>query len=175
MKALFLTLALTLSPLAASAQAHPEATPEATLTRRLLAIEGEPSPEWVRGLGPAGRDALLAMTETDRPLVLRRRAVMAIRHFAEPVVLERLVVLARDPHEDAILSRQALHALSLAFGAAIWPVLAAALDDVRPIVRAGAATELAAVDGAAAIALLRARRDREDVPLVRDALDALLR
>lgn len=171
MKALFLTLALTLFPLAASAQADPEAT----LTRRLLAIEGEPSSDWVRGLGPTGRDALLAMTAHDRPLVLRRRAVMAIRHFAEPVVLERLVVLARDPHEDAILSRQALHALSLAFGAAIWPVLASALDDVRPIVRAGAASELAAVDGAAAVALLRARRDREHSPVVRDALDALLR
>jgi HEAT repeat protein len=176
-----LVLALVLMPVAASAQlAPPPAVPATSerareLERRLVVIEGEATAEWVRALSDADRASLRALAEDRaRALVVRRRAVLALRHLPEPSTRALLERRAADPTEDAIVSRYALRALALGFGRDAFAPISAALSDPRAQVRMGAAEALAITGRVRARPALEAALRRETEAFVRRALSRLL-
>jgi hypothetical protein len=147
----------------------------AAIAHQLVRIEGEVPASWVRGLDAESRAILFVLVEDRaRPLVVRRRGVLALRHLAEPAVRALLERRAGDETEDPIVSRYALRALALAFGAAAFEVIAARLDDPRAHVREGAAEALALADGVRAQAALRSARRTEREAFVQQTLDRLL-
>jgi HEAT repeat protein len=145
------------------------------LGRQLVLIEGEVPAAWVRGLTPADRAVLRGLAE-DRvqPVVVRRRAVLALRHLPEPAVRALLVRRAEDPAEDPIVSRYALRALALAFGASAFDAIAARLDDARAQVRDGAAEALVLADRSRARPALSVALAAETTTFVRRTLERLL-
>jgi HEAT repeat protein len=145
------------------------------LGRQLVVIEGEVPEAWVRGLTPADRTRLRALAE-DRAqaVVVRRRAVLALRHLPEPAVRALLVRRAEDPAEDPIVSRYALRALALAFGASAFDVIAARLEDARAQVRDGAAEALVLADRSLARPALARALATESTAFVRRTLERLL-
>ena len=147
----------------------------AALARQLVRIEGEVPAAWVRGLGAADRAILLGLVEDPaRPLVVRRRAVLALRHLAEPAVRAVLERRGADPSEDPIVSRYALRALALGFGSAAFEAILAGLHDARAHVREGAAEALVLIDRARARAALERARETERETFVRQTLERLL-
>jgi|GEM_PF-2429725 len=151
--------------------AVPETDALARMRRALLVIEGEAPASFFAGQGRAGRDALLSILASwSEPLILRRRAAVALHHYPEPVVRAALEARAIDEAEDAIVSRYALRTLGLAFGASAFEVIAARLGDPRPFVREGAALSLTALDAGRAAPYLRARLAIEPEAFVRSTL-----
>lgn len=175
-----LTLVL-LTAAPASAQLVPgEAPPAAVehdraLVRRLVVIEGEASAAWVRGLSAHDRARLRSLAEDSaQPLVVRRRAVLALRHLPEPEVRALLIRRAEDAAEDPVVSRYALRALALGFGAAAFDAIATRLSDGRAQVRDGAAEALVLADRARARPVLGQALARETEAFVRRTLERLL-
>ncbi len=141
----------------------------------LLVIEGEAPASFYAALGIEGRDALLTIVrDPDRPVGLRRRAVLALYHYATPLVRTELEARASSGTEDAIVSRYALRSLGSAFGAAAFDVIAARLEDARPLVREGAAIALSAIDAARARPILTALLRTEGERFIRETIAALL-
>lgn len=181
MNARLFALALLCVPFTAAAQSTDPHAPSAPVVetearsemrRALLAIEGEAPASFFAARGPRGRDALLSLlVDAGEPLLFRRRAAIALRHYPEPVVRAALEARAIDETEDAIVSRYALRTLGLAFGASAFEVIAARLDDPRAFVREGAALSLRAIDASRAAPYLRARRAIEAEAFVRAALE----
>jgi HEAT repeat protein len=147
----------------------------AAIARQLVRIEGEVPATWVRGLGAADRAILFLLAEDPaRALVVRRRAVLALRHLAEPAVRALLERRASDPSEDAIVSRYALRALALGFGEEAFDAIVARLGDARAHVREGAAEALVLADPARARAALEGALAVETSPFVRRTIERLL-
>lgn len=171
--ALALALLFALAAPAAAQQVRPEI--EQRVLRALFVIEGEAPDSFFVTLGNEGRDALLAMVrDRSRGPGVRRRAVLALRHYPEASVRAELEQRAVDVAEDAIVSRYALRALASAFAASTFEILRARLDDPRALVREGAAVELGGLDLERARPLLAARAAQESEAFVRDRIERLL-
>ncbi len=104
-----------------------------------------PASFWER-LGTEGFAALaIIVDDASRPLGLRRRAVVAMRHYRSPEARGVLLALARARGLDELVSRYALGSLAAAFGIDALDALLAGLRDERAMVREGAVLALAAL------------------------------
>lgn len=76
------------------------------IERALFIVEGEAPASFFVSLGVEGREALVGIAlDRGRALGLRRRAVLALHHYADARVRAVLGFLAADPTEDAVVSR----------------------------------------------------------------------
>ncbi len=149
--------------------------------RALLAIDALPPAAFWQGLGPEGLAALAGiLDDASRPVGLRRRAVLALRHDESAASLAILRSLARAEAEDEIVSRSALRVLTEREGLAAIDTLAASLGDRRAHVREGAVLAIRSLragqqlDRARASALLTPAHAREQETFVRVAIEAVL-
>lgn len=151
----------------------------ARVERALVRYEGQPSASYWSTLGPEGLAALREIIDgAPRPQGLRRRAVVALRHYdqARPL-LESLVERAE---EDEIVVRYALTALVSLRGVAAMPSIERALGDRRALVRLGAVRALETLRDAGTLTTERARavlaplRASEPDAAVRASVEQLL-
>jgi hypothetical protein len=142
--------------------------------RALFILEGEAPAAFYAALGAEGRQALLTLVaDATRPVGLRRRAVLALRHYPDAGVRTALEARAADVAEDAIVSRYALRALAQAFGVSAFEVIARRLSDPRAFVREGAVIALGSLDRARAIAAVAPMLESEPEGFVRETIRSL--
>ena len=153
----------------------------ARVERALLAIDSAPSAAFWRGLGPEGLAALASvLDDASRPVGLRRRAALALRHDRSATSITMLESLALSPREDELVSRNALTALTERRGRDALVVIERAIGDRRAHVREGAVLaigtlrERGLIDGARASASLVPMRTREPELFVRETIDRVL-
>jgi hypothetical protein len=153
----------------------------ARVERALLAIDSAPSAAFWQGLGPEGLAALASvLDDASRPVGLRRRAALALRHDRSATSIAILESLALDAREDELVSRNALTALTERRGREALVVIERALGDRRAHVREGAVLaigmlhERSLIDGARVSASLVPMRAREPELFVRETIDRVL-
>lgn len=167
-----------------SPQAPAASVPRAVqnrVERALLAIDSRAPASFWSSLGAEGLAALAAILDDgSRPVGLRRRAALALRHYDVPASHAVLASLARSPSEDEIVSRNALSVLTTLRGRSALALLEPALEDRRALVREGAAQALArlvaqgVLEPRVVARLLEPARDRENEPFVRLAFERAL-
>ncbi|MCA9541095.1 MAG: HEAT repeat domain-containing protein [Myxococcales bacterium] len=145
---------------------------------QLLAMHHPPSDMQWRALPPTADAGLIAVIDDPAEAVTDRARAMdglAVRHPAGGHA--PLAAVLADGKADGTLRRSAARALARGFGGepAARAALFTALDDDDAMLREAVVKALAdqATD-AEVRAALQARRDREQAPLVREALDAAL-
>ncbi|MBN8613259.1 MAG: hypothetical protein J0L92_21885 [Deltaproteobacteria bacterium] len=153
----------------------------ARVERALLAIDSAPSAAFWQGLGAEGLAALVSvLDDASRPVGLRRRAALALRHDRSATSITILESLALRAGEDELVSRNALTALTERRGREALVVIERALGDRRAHVREGAVLaigtlrERGLIDGARAAASLVRVRAREPELFVRETIDRVL-
>lgn len=159
--------------------ARPEV--RARVEQALLAIDALPPAAFWHRLGPEGLAVLASiLDDATRPVGLRRRAALALRHDRSRTSVALLEALAARAGEDEIVSRNALRALAEREGARAVPTIDRALSDPRALVREGAVELVASLrsrgvltDGSAS-SMLRAARAREQETFVLAAIDRAL-
>jgi hypothetical protein len=145
------------------------------IERALFIVEGEAPESFFLSLGTEGREALVGIAiDRARAVGLRRRAVLALHHYADARVRSVLAHLASDTTDDAVLSRYAVRTLRVCFGASAFEAIRGALSDPRPMVREGAALALFEADRAAAVPVLTEHLEHEPEAFVREAIERSL-
>jgi hypothetical protein len=147
----------------------------------LLAIDTSAPQTFWDSLGAEGLAALaLILDDGARPVGLRRRAVVALRHYDVAPSHALLDALARSQSADEIVSLRALDVLATLRGARALPSIERALVDPRALVREGAAQTLGrlvttgTIEPSVAAPLLGAVRTTEVETFVCVALDRAL-
>jgi len=185
------TAGASLAASGAAAQTAPRAEPPtlqravrpAVLSRveqALRSIDSALPASFWEGLGTEGLAALaIVVDDGSRPLGLRRRAVVAMRHYRTVEARDLLTWLAAAQGTDELVSRYALGSLAAAFGLDALDPLLASLRDERAMVREGAVLALAGLPRSAPSetrvrSALESARTLESELFVREAIDDAL-
>lgn len=140
----------------------------------LSTYESSPSSARWRSMGERMVAPLVEIyADNALPPYVRIRALVAIGAFRTRVARQTLIAAATDPQTPEMHAREAVLALGRTFGADVLDVVAARLDDSRPLVREAAARALARIPSVRARSIVRTRLRSEADPVVRDALRGL--
>jgi hypothetical protein len=151
------------------------AAPADDLQSLLLAYDHAPDRKTLEAAAPDTVPALLALrADTERPHIVRLRAIDALSLFPTRVVRDELYRLLADPTSPMMARHKAAMGLLHGFGDRVVPAMLPFLDDVDPALRLTVAEGLIARGGAAGRREVRARLAEEKVPAIAEAMRALL-